>query len=310
MCWLASVSNGIEMPPVAGELIGVSIPQSSQARLHRDNRTNEWGECKWDPRDQVLEQRHFVLTAVPESTRSMRTWFCGVQWKQTCWRMALCIYRHNQFTLTPTWCYRRGRDRLPYGAIRCVRDIQMDLNKRASKALFMLNTNQVIADKGAVDDPNVAMEEVHRPDGWIEKNAGKELTIRRDTDAATGQLQMMTLDAQTIQKSVGISPRTWGARPMRTQALPSRGARTKAASPPRSHSTTSCWPSRPGPETTEHGRAVLHRGKVIRLTGASGQDGGEDQPTRAGNRMWKRALPERHHQVHGRLRGVRAGLQR
>ena len=50
-----------------------------------------------------------------------------------------------------------------------MRDIQLDLNKRASKALFMLNTNQVIADKGAVEDPNAAKEEVHRPDGWIEK---------------------------------------------------------------------------------------------------------------------------------------------
>ena len=156
-----------------------------------------------------------------------------------------------------------------------------------------------------MDDPNVAMEEVHRPDGWIEKNAGKELTIRRDTDAATGQLQMMTLDAQTIQKSVGISPRTWGARPMRTQALPSRGARTKAASPPRSHSTTSCWPSRPGPETTEHGRAVLHRGKGDPPDRRQGKmEVGEDQPTQAATE-WKRALPERHHRVHGRLRGVR-----
>ncbi|MBI5259817.1 MAG: hypothetical protein HY855_25175, partial [Burkholderiales bacterium] len=91
------------------------------------------------------------------------------------------IYRHNRFSLTPIWCYRRGRDRLPYSAIRRVRDIQKDLNKRASKALWLLNTNQVIADQGAVDDIEVARDEAQRPDGYIEKKANKEFTIRRDT---------------------------------------------------------------------------------------------------------------------------------
>ena len=38
-----------------------------------------------------------------------------------------------------------------------------------------------------MDDPNVAMEEVHRPDGWIEKNAGQGTHHQtRLTDAATG----------------------------------------------------------------------------------------------------------------------------
>lgn len=120
------------------------------------------------------------------------------------------IYRHNRFSLTPIWCYRRGKDRMPYGAIRRIRDIQQDLNKRASKALFLLSTNQIIADKNAVDDKNVARDEADRADGYIEKNQGKEFIIRRDTDAATGQLQMMTLDAQSIQKSAGINNENLG----------------------------------------------------------------------------------------------------
>lgn len=119
-------------------------------------------------------------------------------------------YRHNQFTLTPIWCYRRSRDRLPYGVIRRVRDIQQDLNKRASKALFLLNTNQVIADEGAVADPNRARDEIDRPDGWIDKRPGKEFVVRRDTDAATGQVQMMTLAAQSIQKSAGVNNENLG----------------------------------------------------------------------------------------------------
>jgi len=120
------------------------------------------------------------------------------------------LFRHNKFSLTPIWCYRRSRDRLPYGAIRRVRDIQQDLNKRASKALFMLNTNQVIMDEGSVTDYEVLREEVNRPDGMIIKKPGAELKIQRDTDAATGQIQMMALDSQAIQKSAGVSDENLG----------------------------------------------------------------------------------------------------
>lgn len=120
------------------------------------------------------------------------------------------IYRHNRFSLTPIWCYRRGRDRLPYGAIRRVRDIQMDMNKRASKALFLFSTNQIIAEKGAVDDKAVAREEADMPDGWIEVNAKKEFKIQRDAEQATGQIQMMTLDAQAIQRTAGVNNENLG----------------------------------------------------------------------------------------------------
>jgi hypothetical protein len=120
------------------------------------------------------------------------------------------VARHNRFTLTPVWCYRRGRDRLPYGVIRRVRDIQQDLNKRASKALFMLNTNQVIADDDATDDWEELRDEVDRPDGLIKKKKGSQVEIRRDTDAATGQIQMMTLAAQSIQKSAGVADENLG----------------------------------------------------------------------------------------------------
>lgn len=124
--------------------------------------------------------------------------------------MGVSIFRHNSFSLTPVWCYRRSRDRLPYGAIRRVRDIQQDLNKRASKALFMLNTNQIIADDDATDDWAKMRDEADRPDGLITKKKGSTVEIRRDTDAATGQIQMMTLDAQSIQKSAGVAQENMG----------------------------------------------------------------------------------------------------
>lgn len=124
--------------------------------------------------------------------------------------MGPSLYRHNKPSLTPIWCYRRGRDRLPYGGIRRVRDVQQDLNKRASKALFMMNTNQIIADHDATTDWETLRDEANRSDGLIIKKHGTDVRIQRDTDAATGQLQMMTMDAQSIQKSAGVSQENMG----------------------------------------------------------------------------------------------------
>lgn len=118
--------------------------------------------------------------------------------------------RHNSFTLTPIWFYRRGRDRMPYGAIRRVRDLQMDMNKRASKALFLISTNQLIIEKGATDDVNELRDEADRPDGVMVVNPNRKVELRRDSEQAAGQVQMMTLDAQAIQKTVGISNENLG----------------------------------------------------------------------------------------------------
>lgn len=118
--------------------------------------------------------------------------------------------RHNSFSLTPIWCYRRGRDRMPYGVVRRVRDLQMDLNKRASKALFTLSTNQIIAEQGAVEDINETRDEANMPDGVIIYKAGKKLELHRDSELAAGQVQMMSLDAQAIQKNAGISNENLG----------------------------------------------------------------------------------------------------
>lgn len=122
------------------------------------------------------------------------------------------IYRHNKFSLTPVWCYRRSRDRLPYGAIRRVRDVQQDLNKRASKALWHVNSNQAVVDAGAVDDLEELREELQMPDGLIVKKAGKQLEIRRDPDAATGQMQIMAMDQQSIQRTGGVTDENRGLR--------------------------------------------------------------------------------------------------
>lgn len=119
--------------------------------------------------------------------------------------------RHNDFSLTPIWCYRRGRDRMPYGAVRRVRDLQMDMNKRASKALFLMSTNQLIVEGGSVDDINETRQEADDPNGVLVYKAGKQAPqLRRDSEQAAGQLQMMSMNAQSIQRSAGISNENLG----------------------------------------------------------------------------------------------------
>lgn len=181
------------------------------------------------------------------------------------------IARHNKFSLTPTWCYRFGRTRQPYGVVRRVRDVQMDLNKRASKALFLMNSNQVIMDEGAVEDIEATRDEVGRPDGMIIKKANKAFEIRRDVDAATGQIQMMELGAQSIQRSAGVNNENLGRQ---TNAV--SGAAIERRQIQGSVSTTEPFDNLrfstqvQGEKQLSLTEQFYTDAKVIRLTGAKG----------------------------------------
>ena len=122
-------------------------------------------------------------------------------------------YRHNRFRFTPVWCYRRGRDNLPYGMIRSIRDIQDDVNKRASKALHILSSNKVIMDEGALPDTMTMdefAEEIARPDAIIVKRAGKEMTINAERDLAAPHLDLMSRGINMIQQVGGVTDELLG----------------------------------------------------------------------------------------------------
>lgn len=119
-------------------------------------------------------------------------------------------YRHNRYPFTPIWCYRRDRDNLPYGVIRQLRDPQSDLNKRASKALYVLSTNKIIMDDGAVEDIDALADEAARPDGIIVKKQGKQLEIVTDTNLAASHLDLMSRSIQMVQQTSGITDENMG----------------------------------------------------------------------------------------------------
>jgi hypothetical protein len=119
-------------------------------------------------------------------------------------------YHHNKIPFVPVWGFRRKRDNAPYGAIRQVRDPQEDLNKRASKSLYILSTNQVIMDKGAVDDIEELRQEIARPDAVIVKNPGKNLEVNRDVQLAHEHMVLMDRDALSIRQVSGVTDENLG----------------------------------------------------------------------------------------------------
>jgi hypothetical protein len=125
-------------------------------------------------------------------------------------------YRHNRFPFTPIWCYLRGRDRMPYGVIRRTRDIQEDLNKRASKGLFLLSTNRVIADIDAIEGTGLTWddmrEEAARPDALITVKKGAKFEFDNNVQMGEEHLQLMDRDERMIQHAGGVTDDNLGRR--------------------------------------------------------------------------------------------------
>jgi len=119
-------------------------------------------------------------------------------------------YRHNSFPFTPIFGKIRGRNNQPYGVIRNSRDIQVDVNKRAAKALHILSTNKVVMDEGAVDDLDEFQEEMARPDSVIVKKPNKALDINVDRELAPAHLQLMANSIKMIQSVSGVTEENQG----------------------------------------------------------------------------------------------------
>jgi hypothetical protein len=62
-----------------------------------------------------------------------------------------------------------------YGFVRNLKGPQDSLNQGKSKMLHIANSRRLIAEKGAVDDVETTRREWARPDGYIERNPGKDI---------------------------------------------------------------------------------------------------------------------------------------
>ncbi|ARU06146.1 hypothetical protein CCO03_17010 [Comamonas serinivorans] len=120
-------------------------------------------------------------------------------------------FKHQRFLLVPVWAYRRARDGMAYGIWRAMRDIQDDLNKRQSKALWSLSNNQIIVENGAVEDIEELRQEASRPDGiLLVKNAGKRLEFRENLNDMSANLNMAQRDIQMMRDVGGVTNENLG----------------------------------------------------------------------------------------------------
>lgn len=119
-------------------------------------------------------------------------------------------YKHNKFPFTPMWCYRRHRDQMPYGVIRDIRDAQIDYNKRASKALFILSTVRVTMDEGAYEDIETVRAEAARPDAIFTPRKGYRFEIDTDKALADQHIKLMMFDGQMIRDVGGVTDQNLG----------------------------------------------------------------------------------------------------
>lgn len=116
----------------------------------------------------------------------------------------------------PFWAYRGRKNRF-FGLVRQMRDAQADLNKRAIKALHIMNTNQVLVEEGAIDPDQevVIREEIARPDGFIvlkrDALAQKRIQVLRDTTLAQQQMAIANQRRIEIQETTGVNMEMVGA---------------------------------------------------------------------------------------------------
>lgn len=118
----------------------------------------------------------------------------------------------GKYTVNPLQavsCYiAKNGDR--YGVVRNLRSPQDAINKRESKALHLLNSQNVIAEKDTIPDIEEFKDNLAQPDGISEVAVGalsgpdgKRFTIERHLDLATGHVQLLQEAKQNID---GIGP--------------------------------------------------------------------------------------------------------
>ena len=145
------------------------------------------------------------------------------------WKMIFCgnsvlqnrkrIYNHQHFSLVPMWCYKKKKNNDCYGIVLNQIDPQDDLNKRRSKALFILSTKQSMAQETAIADHDDFITERDRPDGHmiVDDLAGVKLIEERDI--ADAHIKLMEQDIKFIESVGGVSDEARGVETNATSGI-------------------------------------------------------------------------------------------
>ena len=117
-------------------------------------------------------------------------------------------YAHDDFPFIPFVGYL-DRFNNPYGVPRQIRDMQIEVNKRRSMALRLLNARRVIMETDAVEESNkqAIYEEANKPDGFLMVRSGamEKIKIVEQAQLAPSQMSMMNSSEQEIQRVSGVN---------------------------------------------------------------------------------------------------------
>jgi hypothetical protein len=118
--------------------------------------------------------------------------------------------RHQNFLLVPIWGYRRGRDGLCYGLMRGMRDINDDINKRASKAIYAASSNRMLYESGAFKDIEVARQEAARPDMMLEVKKKEMVSFEKPQADMAANMELLSFDREMLRNVGGVTDANLG----------------------------------------------------------------------------------------------------
>lgn len=112
-------------------------------------------------------------------------------------------YDHKYFPFVPYYVYRKKSGEA-YSIVRSLIDPQTEINKRRSKALHFLNTNQLVIQEGAVRDEEETRKEASKPDGLIKVRNIEQIKIEKNLELAASQFQMLGESKDALRRISGI----------------------------------------------------------------------------------------------------------
>lgn len=138
-------------------------------------------------------------------------------------------YKHTRFPFVPLFADRKNNGE-PFGLARNIVPINEAIDKRKSKALNMLSNRRIIAEKGALADPENASTQNAKADGYIEVEngalSGGRILFPDNQDIGQAQVMLLQDDKATMPRVSGISDESLG---MRTEVRSGAGIARKQA---------------------------------------------------------------------------------
>lgn len=165
----------------------------------------------YDPSDERHQIEIDTGRAVVAVAPMMRMYCAIMTTKDFIW-FGPSPYRHNRYPFTPIWGFRRSRDGMPYGIIRSMRGIQDDINKRMSKAQYILASEKILVEEGAIEDIDEFRREAARPDAVLTVKSGAlgRVQIGIGKELSQAHLELASRSIQMIQQVGGVTDELLG----------------------------------------------------------------------------------------------------